>query len=1492
MSLKNLLESLDKISESAYFKTTSTGREVTVGGKKATVLGQLPTNQGSAKYYAIRFADKKYPGDTFDQIHANKIFDQLGEAAKPDFLDLDGDGNKTEPMKAAAADKKDLPFDPDETPSSDKDEFGNTIKHRARHLARKGMKQASGVKEGDITKTATGRIHRAKAGGYGRKIDRDDDSGDRFHSSDIDDTDDEVKSTSVKRGRGRPMKGGDSETGEVKKWDTDTLASWIIGNKPKTLPKGVSTTKHKLKDWMERVESTMLAESIISEGAMKELSALIDDVKSGELDVYDILSGKYQAMSKVEDFFAKSLQRKYDAIAGERGLHADDDHEKIINILIDEIDSVLSEDEQVSIEPAKTTAHVIKQGNQVLGQVENPQLANTIKQAIGQGQMSLAGSNLKEGMESGDSGLQSIIMLFPHEHKMAQDGWGMDTGFADVLADYYHKQGKIPHTVWRGSPSELMEFVQDCYAKDTQPIMGEAIDPEDYSTYSKQDMDALSALPSSIKVNETPSTNEEQLDEVLPIAGAIAAGAGTLGRMAASTVGRAALGAAGALRSEPDYEDESVSEGPDYSDIPASIRKQRGDNPLSPKDVLGSKGNLSDIRTLNKLSGDKPGKYHKDFEKYDEAVGAEAVDRHSMKGLLSTLDEYAKERIEPTVGEPTIRSAGTRSDGSDRLEPRYTGPKMKSSPSSRSSDNDSFRMSRPRYMEEEQVGEKSPITGDEKTTIPKPMKPMYPTGKENKMKTYDVVSDKMSKKEMYESKSTIKKDEKAERAGKKVTKDLEYDMKHQGKDDTKAERAGKRVTKDIEYDEKHNVNEGKFSTMDADLADLSPEEFKKEYGMTKAEARAKHGGKEPVKKLDEMDNPDWRDDIGKKEVMVKPITVKKMKKDTEKEMNKAFGKAMPKKKVKESDAQMEAWDTDYKTPESEKGKYKGKTVAELKKMKAELMKKEKRTKTEQGKVAELNFAIRAKQADGGKWGKIKETDAQMESWDKKLSSLLTESVTVNTSTGTDPETKSVNISATGEDADQLMAMLQNAGLHASPTTGGYQQLQYDSSEQVCEETTDAEFMIPEDKEENESDNQNTATYRNGKEYDGTGSPAVTTKTPGSDPHNKFDDAEDVPIMAMPRGMGVSQNVEDELAEVVEPVTPQDVIGELDAEDSANDDMSFIKKVINHGASQYGDSAPNDGEKMKKVGEETNQSDVPATTSTSPISGEMGKTNVSEVEADVEEGNEFSGALAQAKSSGAKEFEVDGKKYPVKEDGEYWAEETNEGYEDGNWAAMRSDDKIQDADAEAYRAGADTTNRDPNLAVTEDPAGGRKGDDDLADPTFAGKNRQARVTEDYNDSPVVNAITRRIMMQRADLLQKYGPEKVLQAIEDVADFVGDAEEIGSSDVSGWIKQVADQLKDSMSESKTCNECGSMYEGEGHKCGESLNEWANSPMGQSEDEEFETDMDFMTKVISGGLNNQKQDQTTLPSTRVRTGAESAPRGADMSIGAELKRLAGIN
>ena len=65
-----------------------------------------------------------------------------------------------------------------------------------------------------------------------------------------------------------------------------------------------------------------------------------------------------------------------------------------------------------------------------------------------------------------------------------------------------------------------------------------------------------------------------------------------------------------------------------------------------------------------------------------------------------------------------------------------------------------------------------------------------------------------------EASKRVKADNKAEKAGKKVTKDLEYDMGHKGKDDNKAERAGKKVAKDIEWDEKYKTNEEKTVTRD------------------------------------------------------------------------------------------------------------------------------------------------------------------------------------------------------------------------------------------------------------------------------------------------------------------------------------------------------------------------------------------------------------------------------------------------------------------------------------------------------------------------------------------------------------------------------------------------------------------------------------------------------------------------------------------------------
>jgi hypothetical protein len=63
-----------------------------------------------------------------------------------------------------------------------------------------------------------------------------------------------------------------------------------------------------------------------------------------------------------------------------------------------------------------------------------------------------------------------------------------------------------------------------------------------------------------------------------------------------------------------------------------------------------------------------------------------------------------------------------------------------------------------------------------------------------------------------------------------------------------------------------------------------------------------------------------------------------------------------------------------------------------------------------------------------------------------------------------------------------------------------------------------------------------------------------------------------------------------------------------------------------------------------------------------------------------------------------------------------------------------------------------------------------------------------VNEDSNSGAAEQAILNRIMTAHIDLLRQFGPEKVMQAAEEVAYNVGDLAEIGTSDVSGWVRQV--------------------------------------------------------------------------------------------------------
>jgi hypothetical protein len=72
------------------------------------------------------------------------------------------------------------------------------------------------------------------------------------------------------------------------------------------------------------------------------------------------------------------------------------------------------------------------------------------------------------------------------------------------------------------------------------------------------------------------------------------------------------------------------------------------------------------------------------------------------------------------------------------------------------------------------------------------------------------------------------------------------------------------------------------------------------------------------------------------------------------------------------------------------------------------------------------------------------------------------------------------------------------------------------------------------------------------------------------------------------------------------------------------------------------------------------------------------------------------------------------------------------------------------------------------------------------------NINGELNEGHDDSQVAAALTRKIMSKRLDLLKKYGPVKVTQAIDSAAEFFGDVDEIGSSDLNAYMQYVEKEL----------------------------------------------------------------------------------------------------
>ena len=204
-----------------------------------------------------------------------------------------------------------------------------------------------------VKDTGKGKIHTAEPGGYGRKDDEDDEGN-------------KVKAD-AKKGRGRPKKDADSSSGEEKKYDAKGLSSVFGGKAPKSTKKGTvikgksqshaankeddgtgdeepkakakAKSKSNLKDWIEQINRSMIAEA-----------------------------------EQIQIKPASQMPKKPGQVAGQTSQPGQPGQP--------------GQPQQVAGQPQKDT-QVIAQGDKTLGTVNNPQLANQIKQSIGKGEMTL-----------------------------------------------------------------------------------------------------------------------------------------------------------------------------------------------------------------------------------------------------------------------------------------------------------------------------------------------------------------------------------------------------------------------------------------------------------------------------------------------------------------------------------------------------------------------------------------------------------------------------------------------------------------------------------------------------------------------------------------------------------------------------------------------------------------------------------------------------------------------------------------------------------------------------------------------------------------------------------------------------------------------------------------------------------------------------------------------------------------------------------------------
>jgi len=668
--------------------------------------------------------------------------------------------------------------------------------------------------------------------------------------------------------------------------------------------------------------------------------------------------------------------------------------------------------------------------------------------------------------------------------------------------------------------------------------------------------------------------------------------------------------------------------------------------------------------------------------------------------------------------------------------------------------------------------------------------------------------------------SRNKADNKAEKAGKKVTKDLEYDMGHKGKDDNKAERAGKKVTKDIEYDEKKKTNEAKkpdankngipdYAEDGKGKNDLKKKKVKEDMGSESKTDKSKLPSMAHIKKMCKDGKSvaeicKMHPDCDQKELkqMIADCKKKMVKEGMDQKLNAARseGKAHGLRghshcgKNYEDMEEARCYHEGYKEGLDEcygqvpiQG-YVGETTPVINTMAS--------YGAEEGELAEADieespFTWAAKNTPKGEKFKlggkefVKNDAFAFEALDKQLNALLedkevTEGMTVSISKGQQGSPDSVSVSAQDSEADQLLSVIKSAGLGLF---GG--------------------------------DDSSGMSHAEPMTVDNNGEPAEIGA--GGDAIEVVGDHDGMMnLMKKLSGIGGSQSHDEE--------TCESCGGMMEAGHSCSKDKEMVDEVESE-------------DQMTYQMAEDNPPDSGADNTDADVAGQVGSDK----------------ALATADAA---EDEAQAKIY---------SSPTNE-TEELTPAEKDDFDKKHPANVPfpGYKG---------KVKEAEDETGEE-----------AGKEEEKK---EMSESSFVNLYKKLAMLSEESTSEK--DDKAEKAAKKVAkDIEYDEGHKGKDDDKA--EKAGKKVKKDIE-----------YDDKKDKKEKKLDEWANDagPGKSVSDTTFETDIDFMMNVISGGLNKRKQTgQTTIPVIASQLGRQMSRNTTDINESvdssnavAQWKKLAGL-